>query len=74
MITIYVTYAGDADTRFAGFFPHGDGAGPIAVAACVFRDKAAMEAALASAETERVMADVGIVTDVNPQRSLAVPL
>ena len=99
MITMYVTYAGDAGTRFdrghwigvhlplvrecwgphglvsvSGFFPKGDGGGLIAVAPCVFRDEAAMEAALASHETKRVMADVKNVTDVSPQRARAVPL
>lgn len=99
MITMYVTYAGNADTpfnrehwinvhfplvrecwepygleRLAGFFPQGDGGGLIAVATCVFRDKAAMEAALASPETERVIADVPVVTAVKPQRSVATPL
>ena len=99
MITMYVTYAGDAGTRFdrghwidvhlplvrecwgphglvsvAGFFPEGDGGGLIAVAPCVFRDEAAMETALASQETKRVMADVKNVTDVSPQRARAVPL
>jgi len=99
MITMYVTYAGNADTlfdrehwinvhfplvrecwgpygleRLAGFFPQGDGGGLIAVATCVFRDKAAMEAALASPETARVMADVPVVTAVKPQRSVATPL
>ena len=99
MITMYVTYAGDAGTRFdrehwinvhlplvrecwgpyglesaSGFFPSGDGGGLIAVAPCVFRDEAAMEAALASPETARVMADVANVTNVRPQRARAVPL
>ncbi len=99
MTTMYVTYAGNADTpfdrehwinvhfplvrecwgpygleRLAGFFPRGDGGGLIAVAICVFRDEAAMETALASPETTRVMADVDLVTAVKPQRSLAVPL
>ena len=99
MITMYVTYAGDAGTRFdrghwidvhlplvrecwgphglvsvAGFFPEGDGGGLIAVAPCVFRDEAAMETALASQETKRVMADVKNVTDVSPRRARAVPL
>lgn len=60
--------------RLAGFFPQGDGGGLIAIATCVFRDEAAMEAALASPETERVMADVDLVTTVKPQRSLASPL
>ena len=99
MATMYVTYAGHADTPFdrehwidvhfplvrecwgpygleslAGFFPQGDGAGLIAVAICVFRDEAAMEAALASPETARVRADVDLYTAVKPQRSLATPL
>ncbi len=99
MITMYVTYAGDAQTPFdrdhwinvhmplvreawgphglvsaAGFFPSGDGGGLIAICPCVFRDEAAMNAALACPETERVMADVKNVTDVQPSRSPAVPL
>ena len=75
MITMYVTYAGDADTPFdrdhwinvhlplvrecwgphglvsaSGFFPEGEGDGGrlIAIAPTVFRDEAAMTAALAS--------------------------
>ncbi len=99
MITMYVTYAGNADTpfdreywinvhlplvrecwgpfgleRLGGFFPQGDGGGLIAIAPCVFRDEAAMEAALASPGTAWVMADVDHVTAVKPQRSLAMPL
>ena len=99
MITMYVTYAGDADTKFdrdhwinvhlplvreawgphglqsvGGFFPSGDGGGLIAIAPCVFRDEAAMQAALASPDTKRVMDDVKKVTDVVPGRSRAVPL
>ena len=99
MITMYVTYAGDADTPFdrdhwinvhmplvreawgphgllsaSGFFPAGDGGGLIAICPCVFRDETAMEDALASPATERVMADVKKVTDVQPRRSRAVPL
>lgn len=57
-----------------GFFPQGDGAGLIAVGVVNFRDAAAMEAALNSPETAQVMADVAIVTAVNPQRSLVKPL
>jgi uncharacterized protein (TIGR02118 family) len=57
-----------------GFFPQGDGAGLIAVAAVNFRDQAAMETALNSPETAKVMADVDIVTAVKPQRSLVKPL
>ncbi len=99
MITMYVTYAGQTDTRFdrdhwinvhlplvrecwgpyglesvSGWFPAGDGGGFVAIAPCVFRDKAAMEAALASPETARVRADVDRVTDIKPQRSLATLL
>ena len=55
----------------SGFFPQGDGGGIIAIAPCVFRDEAAMNAALASPDTARVMADVEKVTDVEPQRSVA---
>jgi uncharacterized protein (TIGR02118 family) len=57
-----------------GFFPHGDGAGLIAVGVVNFRDEAAMEAALNSPETAQVMADVDIVTAVKPQRSIVKPL
>ena len=99
MVTMYVTYAGDADTPFnrdhwinvhmplvreawgphgllsaSGFFPADDSGGLIAICPCVFRDEAAMEAALASSGTERVMADVPKVTAVKPQRSRAVSL
>ena len=99
MVTMYVTYAGHAGTKFdrdhwinvhlplvreawgphglvsaAGFFPSGDGGGLIAICPCLFRDEAAMEAALASPDTARVMADVKEVTDVEPGRSRAMPL
>lgn len=57
-----------------GFFPEGEDAGLIAIAACQFRDEAAMNAALSAPETARVMADVPKVTSVTPQRSLAQPL
>lgn len=57
-----------------GFFPRGDGAGLIAVAVVNFRDEAAMEAALNSPETAQVMADVDIVTAIEPQRSIVKPL
>ncbi len=95
---MYVTYAGDAGTKFdrghwinvhlplvreawgphgllsaGGFFPSGDGGGLIAICPCVFRDEAAMEAALACPATRRVMDDVKKVTDVEPMRSRAVP-
>ena len=99
MITMYVTYAGDADTPFdrdhwinvhlplvrecwgphglvsaSGFFPQGGGGGLIAIAPTVFRDEAAMNAALASADTARVMADVKKVTAVEPQRTVGRPM
>lgn len=57
----------------SGFFPDGDGGGLIAIAPCVFRDEAAMNAALASPESARVMADVKMITTVAPQRSIAMP-
>ena len=60
--------------RAGGFFPDGDDAGLIAICACVFRDDAAMQAALASPETARVMVDVANVTQVAPERSLACPV
>ncbi len=99
MITMYVTYAGDAGTRFdrghwigvhlplvlecwgpyglisaAGFFPAGDGAGLIAICPCLFRDEAAVAAALAAPESKMIMDDVGKFTDVIPQRWLARPI
>ncbi|MBB4004616.1 quinol monooxygenase YgiN [Aurantimonas endophytica] len=39
-----------------------------------FRDEAALHAALASAETEAVMADVPRFTDATVSRSIATPL
>ena len=59
--------------RVGGFFPQGDGAGLIAVALRVFRDEAAMEAALASAGTARVMEDVESFTDAVPRRGVPAP-
>jgi len=58
----------------AGFLPQDDGAGLLAVGVVNFRDEAALEAALASPETARIMADVEIVTDINPARSVVKPL
>ena len=58
----------------AGFFPSGEGRGLVAIAPCVFRDEAAMHAALASPESERVMADVTNFTSIEPSKSRAVPL
>ena len=39
-----------------------------------FRDEAALHRALASAETEAVMADVPRFTDATVSRSIAIPL
>ena len=99
MITLFVTYPGDAQTRFdrehyvgvhlplvreawgphgletiAAFFPAGEGAGTIALCICGFRDEVALQAALGSPETARVMADVERFTDAEPAQSRAVPL
>lgn len=99
METMFVTYPGDAGTRFdrdhyvethlplvmeawgphglesvAAFFPAGDGAGTVALAVCEFRDRAAVDAALDSPETGRVMADIENFTDAEPARSLAASL
>ena len=99
MTSLYVTYPGDASTRFdreryvdhhvplvmeawgphgllscSAFFPAGAGDGTIAIAECKFRDEAALQAALASPETPRVMADVPGFTDAKPAQSRAQPL
>ncbi len=96
MTILYVTYAGDAATRFdrdryvhhhlplvmeawgpygllscSAFFPVGDGNGTIAIAECKFRDEAALQTALASPETPRVMADVPSITDADPVQTRA---
>ena len=56
------------------FFPAVLAAGTIAVCGCRFRDDAAVEAAFASPETPRVMADVARFTDAAPARARAVPV
>ncbi len=56
------------------FWPADGSAGTLAMAACRFRDEAAMRAALASSETPRVMADVAQFTDAKPTQTLASPL
>ena len=58
----------------AGFIPAEDGAGLIAICPCVFRNEAAMIAALASPESKWVMDDVMKVTNVVPHRSVAKPV
>ncbi len=56
------------------FFPRVVATGTIAVCECRFRDAAAVEAAFASPETPRVMADVARFTDAAPARARAVHL
>jgi len=46
----------------------------LALCECVFRDEAAMEAAFASPEAARVMADVARFTSIAPRRVRAVAL
>lgn len=58
----------------AGFFPSGEGRGLVAIAPCVFRDEAALRAALDSPGSERIMADVAHFTSIEPSRNRAVPL
>ena len=60
--------------RVGGFLPEGDGGGLIAIAPCVFRDEAAMHAALDAPATGRVMQDVKNVTSVEPRRSVGMLL
>ena len=57
-----------------GFFPSVDGGGLVAICSCVFRDEAAMQAALAAPESARVMDDVPKFTTLQPAKSRAVPL
>ena len=56
------------------FFPAGRGDGWVSLGIYRFRDRAAMDAALASAETKRVMDDVSNFTDAEVARSLFTPL
>ena len=58
----------------AAFFPSGDGAGTICICECVFRDDAAVKAALASLRTGPVMADVKNFTDAVPTQLHVAPL
>ncbi len=99
MTRVFVTYPGDAGTRFdrdyyvgthlplvleawrpygletvAAFFPSGNGVGTICICECVFRDDAALKAALASPQTGTVMADVPNFTDATPAQLRAAPL
>jgi uncharacterized protein (TIGR02118 family) len=59
----------------SAFFPHGDGGGVLSIGVYVFRDAAAMEAALASPQTAEVMADVKNFTDSTViERSVWTPM
>lgn len=60
--------------RVAAFFPGIDEAGTIAICECRFRNRAAVGAALRSAEASAVMADVPRFTDVVPERVRAAAL
>lgn len=98
MIFMYVTYEGDAHTRFDrdyyvarhipivmeawqqygllscdAFFPATADARTIVIAQCRFSDEAALQAALASPETQAVMADVVRFTDVTPEQHVPAP-
>ena len=57
--------------RTDGFFPAGEDSELIAICPCIFRDEAAVHAALASPATRRIMDDVVRLTDVKPVQSLA---
>ena len=56
------------------FYPEGSGAGIVAMCVCVFRDEAALSAALAAPQTPRVMEDVEHFTAIKPMQSRLAPL
>lgn len=58
----------------AAFFPRDAEAVDLSVGIYRFRDEAALHAALASAETAAVMADVPRFTDATVSRSIGTPL
>ncbi len=58
----------------SAFFPRDSCAADVSVGIYRFRDEAALHAALASAETEAVMADVPRFTDATVSRSVGTPL
>ncbi|WP_375160632.1 EthD family reductase [Bradyrhizobium sp. RDT46] len=58
----------------AAFFPRDGDAVDVSVGVYRFRDEAALNAALASAETGAVMADVPRFTDAKVSRMIAAPL
>jgi len=58
----------------AAFFPRDADAADVSVGIYRFRDEAALYAALASAGTDVVMADVARFTDANVSRIIGAPL
>ncbi|WP_309389344.1 hypothetical protein [Chelatococcus sambhunathii] len=66
--------AGDGLESAAAFFPRDVDAVDVSVGVYRFRDEAALRTALASEETEAVMADVPRFTDAAVSRSIAFPL
>ena len=58
----------------AAFFPRDEGAADVSVGIYRFRDADAVHAALASAETDAVMADVPSFTDAAVSRVIGMPL
>ncbi|MCA8032680.1 EthD family reductase [Burkholderia arboris] len=53
------------------FFPAREDSELIVVAMCRFTDRAALDAAFASARTADVMADIDAFTDIEPDRHIA---
>lgn len=58
----------------AAFFPRDVDAVDVSIGIYRFRDEAALHAALASAETAAVMADVPRFTDATVSRSIGIPI
>ena len=58
----------------SAFFPRDANAANVSVGIYRFRDEDALHAALASAETEAVMADVSRFTDATVSRIVGTPL
>ena len=58
----------------SAFFPRDADAADVSVGIYRFRDEDALHAALASAETEAVMADVPRFTDATVSRAVGTPL
>lgn len=58
----------------AAFFPLGDGGGTIAICLCHFESEQAIDVALQSPQSPRVMKDVKQFTDVTPTQSRLVAI